>query len=458
MRHALRRGVGYRRPCADPPVAATMSHARASFHATPPPSAAPVSAFDVKERHTDLPLPAWALRAYRSFAGVPLIVRDGVVALAFFALGARLSLGSEAFAPAGSRIWGMDTRPAILLVIALMTLPLALRRIQPGPAAAVSMAAALAAFFAPMPTALGVPMLATMAAVYSGIVYARPAVAGAVAVVAMGMAVAQATYDWFGNGVGVEGAAFDLLLVGFPVAAALGVRGARRGAQMSIENARAQVQIGEMAAKSAAVEERMRVSSEVHDIVGHHITGIVLQARAAAQRLDPSNTEARTAVDAVIDEGTQALAQLRQLLANLQPEGPAERGPQPGIHDIPALVDRATALGADVHLTVTGDPAGLPAGVGLALYRVAQEALTNVLRHSGPGPARVAVRHLPGVVELEVTNPRSRAAEASQAGHGLVSMRERVRVRGGDLEAGPTDDGWRVSARIPISSEKGATT
>jgi signal transduction histidine kinase len=137
--------------------------------------------------------------------------------------------------------------------------------------------------------------------------------------------------------------------------------------------------------------------------------------------------------------------------------------PQPGLEEIPALVDRLAGAGLDVRLDVEGDPRSLPPGAELSAYRIVQEALTNTLKHAGPATARVRLSWCPASLDIEVTDdgrgnrpgPGPATAANDHYGHGLAGMRERVALFGGDLEAGPSPGrGYRVAARLPLGAAK----
>jgi signal transduction histidine kinase len=152
--------------------------------------------------------------------------------------------------------------------------------------------------------------------------------------------------------------------------------------------------------------------------------------------------------------GRQAMEEMRRMLDVLRPEpaAAAERGPQPGIEGIAALVEQTRAAGIPVELRVEGTARPLPAGMGLSAYRIVQEALTNVVKHAGPASADVVVRYLPGALELSVRDDgRGAAPRDANGGHGLVGMRERVALFGGRLEAGArADGGYALRAVLPL--------
>ena len=216
-------------------------------------------------------------------------------------------------------------------------------------------------------------------------------------------------------------------------------------------------------AKRATLAERLRIARELHDIVAHHLSIIVIQAQAA-QRV-PEEERARQAMAEVERTGRTALEEMRRLLGLLRPgeDDPpiedADYAPALGLADLPALADRIRGTGLPVTLSVATEPAnGVPQDVGLTVYRVVQEALTNVLRHAGPAAsARVTVGCRDGVLDVEVTDDgRGAAAELAGGdplgtGRGIIGMRERVSGLGGLLSVGSkAGGGYRVHAQIPM--------
>ncbi|MEV4808227.1 sensor histidine kinase [Micromonospora avicenniae] len=207
-------------------------------------------------------------------------------------------------------------------------------------------------------------------------------------------------------------------------------------------------------ARRLADAERLRVAQEVHDVVGHGLAAIHMQAEIALHLLEKRPEQAQTALTAISGTSKEALDELRVTLAVVRRgDGPAERAPAPGLGQVPALRDRLAGAGLPVTVQIDGEPAALPVAVDLAAYRVIQESLTNVLRHAGPATAAVRIRYASTEVEVEVTDTGRGVAEAGRAttGSGLAGMRERVTVLGGSFAAGPAaDGGFRVHARLPL--------
>ncbi|MEU6202477.1 sensor histidine kinase [Micromonospora musae] len=207
-------------------------------------------------------------------------------------------------------------------------------------------------------------------------------------------------------------------------------------------------------ARRLADGERLRVAQEVHDVVGHGLAAIHLQAEIALHLLEKRPEQAQTALAAISGTSKEALDELRVTLAVVRRGGDAaERAPAPGLGQVPALRDRLAGAGLPVTVRIEGEPSVLPVALDLAAYRVVQESLTNVLRHAGPATAAVRIRYAPTEVEVEVTDTGRGVAEAGRvpAGSGLAGMRERVTALGGSFAAGPAaDGGFRVQARLPL--------
>jgi signal transduction histidine kinase len=218
------------------------------------------------------------------------------------------------------------------------------------------------------------------------------------------------------------------------------------------EQLRALRHSAEQDARNRLAEQRLDIAREVHDVLAHTVTVIGVQAAAAADALDTRPEEARAALAAVRGATKEAMAELRDTLVLLRTGEGHEVAPQPSLNRLSSLVDNAKAAGVEVTLTVTGEPAGLSAATGLAVYRVVQEALTNTIRHSRSKTAAVAVDILADEVVVTVTDdgPASPVRGTASPGHGLTGLRERGRSLGGTVDAGPAGTGFRVSARLPV--------
>lgn len=206
-------------------------------------------------------------------------------------------------------------------------------------------------------------------------------------------------------------------------------------------------------ADRAVQAERTRIARELHDVVAHRVSLMTVQAGAAKTVALDDPQAALQAMEAVEHAGRQALDELRHLLGVLRPTG--DEGslvPQPGLADVPRLVDQFRAAGLDVSLQMADLPRGLPTRVDLSGYRIVQESLTNVLKHAGPkARTEVRVSAANGAVDIEVSDRGHAAAGLPGSGYGIVGMRERALLLGGSLTAGPQiDRGFRVAAHLPV--------
>jgi signal transduction histidine kinase len=203
-------------------------------------------------------------------------------------------------------------------------------------------------------------------------------------------------------------------------------------------------------AAGAAAAERTRIARELHDVVTHAVTVMVVQAAAEARTLAPDSTT-RGVLHDIENTGRAALVELRRMLGVLRKEdGADDRRPQPSLRELDGLLGSARTGGVDVRLEVRGEPAELPAAVDLSAFRIVQEALTNVRKHGDPGPADLRLDYCPDALVVEVVNPAVGRVDSAPAGHGLTGLRERVDLHGGTLEAGPEPDGqFRLRARLP---------
>lgn len=198
----------------------------------------------------------------------------------------------------------------------------------------------------------------------------------------------------------------------------------------------------------ATVDERRRIARELHDIVAHRVTIMVIQAESGiATSEDPER--AQRAFRAIADSGREALDELRRLLGLLRDGGEPTTAPPPGVGRIGELVDEIRRAGVPVDVRVDRAAEPLPAGLDLAVYRVVQESLTNALKHGGTRTS-LEIRRTPQEVLIEVRNPLGAAADSSGAGRGLAGMRERIRVYGGKLAADPVDGEWVLRAQLPV--------
>ncbi|TDO37445.1 signal transduction histidine kinase [Paractinoplanes brasiliensis] len=339
-----------------------------------------------------------------------------------------------------------------LLLVFVLCAPLVLRRRYP---LGVLWATVLASVLALLskgelqPNLYPCVVVASLIAVYSAAAhspYRAPALASIAVAALIGLTV-----------IDVPGGDYLPFLLLAPLTAAAGGnyvwqrRAGEDRARIAAE-ARAQAE----ALRDAVDGERARIARELHDVVTHHVSVMVIQAGAARAVLAAQPDEAREALLAVEATGRSALTELRNVMGLLsEPAAISVEAPQPGIEGLPALVGRMRDAGVPVLLTVLGEERPIPPGVGLTAYRVVQEALTNMVRHAPGATAMVLVEHGPGELRVEVTNtePTGLAATGPTGGRGLIGLRERLAVYGGTLraEARP-GEGFLVEAVIPVES------
>jgi signal transduction histidine kinase len=359
--------------------------------------------------------------------------------------------------PYGGRIV-RETEPGgqvflVALCVPLTTVPLAFRRRYPVGAFCLIMAAVLATHT----RTTTVTFAAVLFAAYSAVLYSPYRRLALFSVFSAAVIVTAA----FPDTTPPVPARFTALLVLLPTAAvAAAMRTWRRRAGDSAERLRL-AQAGHEAQTRRAVEaERARIASELHDVVTHNVSVMVVQAGAARRVLDSSPEQAREALLAVEGSGRTAMGELRHLLGLLAPatgqenEEDATLVPQPGLGQVRALVDRVRAAGLRAEL-VTGGARVLPPGVDLAAYRVVQEALTNVIKHASGAEAVIRLVYGESELVITVTDDGRPAGygERGAGGRGLIGLRERVGLYGGALDAGPRPGGgWRVRASFPLES------
>jgi signal transduction histidine kinase len=211
-------------------------------------------------------------------------------------------------------------------------------------------------------------------------------------------------------------------------------------------------------AAQAVSEERARIARELHDVVAHYVSVMVVQATGARRVVDKDPAAAKVALEAVESAGRTALAEMRRMLEVLRADDSGV-GPQPGLGELERLISQVREVGLSVDLSIGGNACCLPAGMDLAAYRIVQEALTNTVKHGGKALARVTIRYKADTLEIEVVDDGRGAAAPlitgnDGRGHGLIGMKERVSLFGGLLEAGPVlTGGYRVFARMPIEPD-----
>jgi signal transduction histidine kinase len=345
-----------------------------------------------------------------------------------------------------------------LAAVVLMAAPLAVRRLYPVAACAVIFVAACA-----VPHLVPSIVFATaIFAVFSAVLYSphRELAIG------VALAGAIATVLTFPESLPDIPERYTALIVAVPtVAAGLGIRELRRRVGDSAARLH-KVQAEHEAATRRAIElERARIASELHDVVTHNVSVMMVQAGAARKVLGSPREDAtdlaEDALLAVEASGRTAMGELRHLLSLLAPPATgsgddAPLNPQPGLADVSALVGRVSAAGLPVELHSSLPPGGLPPGLDLAVYRVVQEGLTNVLRHSGEAPTVVRISGRLGQLVITVSDDgHGTGGDSGEPGRGLLGLRERVGLYGGKVDAGPRPGGgWRLRATIPLPEQE----
>jgi signal transduction histidine kinase len=210
-------------------------------------------------------------------------------------------------------------------------------------------------------------------------------------------------------------------------------------------------------AAQAVADERVRIARELHDVVAHHMSVISLQAGVAQYVLDSDLPTARQAIATVGDTSREALAEMRRLLDVLRVDHDEDRRPQPGLATLGELAERSRSAGLPLDVVVTGQARELAPGPDLCAYRVAQEALTNVLKHAGPASARIDIDYGEETLTLKVSDTGTAAGTrgVSPTSHGIRGMRERAALYGGVLTAGPlAGGGFGVTLRLPMAEAR----
>lgn len=332
--------------------------------------------------------------------------------------------------------WGLTgaREPWLLTAtVPLVTAPVAFRHAWPAPALAAALVALLGQSVAGSELAgglaEGVVVVVLLYSVGSRLPLRTGVALLAAAVVSMAGVVATSPGAHLGN----------FVYVGTVVLAAWS---AGQGVRLADERSA-------LIADQRAGQERSRIARELHDVVSHHVSAIVVQA-GAERRGMPEDDRAARALQDIETAGRQTLTELRRLLGVLRVDATAPLSPQPRLSDLPALLDTVRGAGVHATLEIRGEPVAVDDGVELAAYRVVQESLTNVAKHASSGSAQVLVRWSQAGLEVEVTDNGGAAdRHVPGTGFGLVAMRERLRAYGGHVDAGPTDTGFRVHAVLP---------
>ncbi|MGN9907269.1 sensor histidine kinase [Phytohabitans sp. LJ34] len=321
------------------------------------------------------------------------------------------------------------------VLVVIVALSLVVRRRWP--LVTLGVAAAGTSVYLTLTYPYGPILIAFMVAVYSAARHLPLKLAGIAAGIALAVLLLHVFVDGDVAGL-VPGAAWVVV----PFAVGVTVRISREAA----------VRARDDLARQYADEERLRVAQEVHDVVGHGLSAINMQAEIALHLLPKRPEQAEAALTAISRTSREALDELRVTLALVRRTNEGEtRAATAGLARLDDLTARVSESGVPVKVEVTGERRDLPAAVDLAAYRVVQESLTNVLRHAGAATATVRLVYLPKEVSVEVVDTGRGAVIALGGGHGLAGMRERVAALGGDFTAGPAESGgFRVYARLPL--------
>jgi signal transduction histidine kinase len=346
-----------------------------------------------------------------------------------------------------------NDQPISVLLIPGVVAAIVLRRRRPALALLIAVVVASAT---PDNRALVLP---AMAVLYTIAVRAPwRLAAGAAAAAAVVSVIAGAA--WGGSGVTDHGGLLGYAIgstasFGLAVAVGLYVGARRRVVDGLRERAERLDRERELLADRAVAEERIRIAQELHDIVAHNVSLMVVEAQALGATAQDDKVAEST--DAIADLGRQAMAEMHTTLRLLRADGDApELAPQPGLAQLDRLLEQLRRAGLDVELTVEGQPRALPQGVDLSAFRIIQEALTNVVKHAGGARARVTLAYRSEALELTIVD---RGAEAHAVlvatpseGHGVIGMRERAVLFGGTLSTETLPDGFKVTATLPYDS------
>jgi signal transduction histidine kinase len=350
--------------------------------------------------------------------------------------------------PLDQRLQGSRVANAVLFL--LMVVPLGWRRRAPLPVLAIVLGSTVVGFYAlydPASQAHPDPFLPFLIAIYSVAAHADRRHAAVGAAMAAGAILAIDAPVLLAGVVPNDIYAWLLYALAWILGRALRHR---QDLAATLQHRAARLEHDQEAkARSAVADERARIARELHDVIAHSLSVIVVQAAAERRVLGPEHTTTKEVLGSIEHTGRQALVELRRLLGVIRKtdDRPTLR-PQPTLAHLDELLAQVRETGLMVELRTEGAPVPLPPGVDLSAYRIVQEALTNVLKHADASHAEVLVCYHPGELELEV-NDDGRGPTDGPGGHGLVGMRERVALYGGALEAGRRDDGgYRLHARL----------
>jgi signal transduction histidine kinase len=363
---------------------------------------------------------------------MPPLLLDAVLATVFVAVG---------FATTANPDPGYEPRDGLLVALVLVaTVPYYARRLAPVPVFLVSLTAAVVLYVEDYdPGALSFVVLT---GAYTVAAYRPPREV----VLAAAYMYASFVMMLLSDSAAFGAAEFATSIPMFGTSLLLGwTTQARRLRAEALERDQGE------AALRAAADERLRIAQELHDVIGHSLGVIAVQAGVGAHLIDTDPAEAKRALEHISRTSRASLSEVRQLLGLVRAgNGAASYAPTPGLADLPRLADDVTKSGLQVELAVAEDARDIPPGVELAAYRIVQEALTNVGKHAGASRATVHLTVDGGTLHVDVADDGDGPSPTKVDGHGLIGMRERVAVYGGVLDAGRgVDGGFRVHASLP---------
>jgi signal transduction histidine kinase len=369
---------------------------------------------------------------------------DALVALAFLAIG-WISSGAPTQTDPEFRFTPRDWVFVLLLVLA--TVPYAWRRRWPAAAFLIGLLSTTAMWLLGYNTG-ALPFLLLVGAYF--VAMARPV---REVVACTGAALGCFAVLWWAGGAPYDASEAVASVIALGASVALG-----RAARLRVDLAEARAQAAEEAARRRSSEERLRVARELHDIIGHSLGTIAVQAGVGRHLMATEPGRAAEALDNIARISRSSLDEVRAVVATLR-EGEPSYHPAPGMADLPDLVETARLAGLTVELTLPDDLAGVPRQTGAAVYRITREALTNVVRHAHASAASVQVSHRDRRVEIAIRDDGTGSGDgggvAPATGHGITGMRERAEALGGTLSVGPaTGGGFLVIASLPVGSER----
>ena len=346
----------------------------------------------------------------------------------------------------------MSPRAVLVPCSLLTTVPLAWRRRAPLAVVAVVMAAGAAQSLLTdaVPAPLS-PLVASTIALYSVAAHAelwRALAGGVITLASAWIAISRE------HGSSVADYAYITLLCAGVWVGGRALRGWRLRAAALEDRTVVLEREREETARAAVAEERARIARELHDVIAHCVSLIVVQAGAERRVLPAEQASTREALQSIERTGRQALVEMRRLVEMLdRRDAPLGLAPQPSVDELGQLVEQVRDAGLPVELRVEGEPQPLAPGVDLSAYRIVQEGLTNALKHAGPARARVTVRYGTGELDIEVADDGRGPDSHGSGGHGLVGMRERATLFGGTLQAGPrAEGGYALHATLPLGT------